>query len=92
MQVFLSVQLNKLDQVLCCSFVELPPLYTGINKGLQTDACNRRSFGSHVPEHMGNYTLGQVIRLNLVLGDEFLDLCGGAKVTTDNPVQKPLVG
>ena len=91
-KIFFAVDLHQPHDVLGGRRVHSPAALPRINVGSETDARQRaRLAGADVTVHVREDALGQVVRLDAVLDDEFFDAGRQPEITADHAPYEPFM-
>ena len=91
-EVLLAAQRQRLDEVLGGAGVDLAAAVARIDEGVEADARDgARLAGGDVAEEVRDHPLRQVVRLDLVLEREALELRAKPPMPADHPPHQPFV-
>ena len=91
-EIFFAADLDELDEVLLRNAVDLPPAQARIDERAESDGRHEPRFAcGRVAEELGDHALGQVVRFDLVLDREPLELRRETPVPADRALDEALV-
>ena len=91
-KIFFAVDLHQSHDVLGGLRVHSPAVLAWIDVGPETDTGQRARFaGADVTVHVRKDTLGQVVRLDAVVDDEFFDAGRQPEITADHAPYEPFM-